>query len=69
MIKWPTVFKDSIVNIVFRGSLGDEVHAMAKPNVFSGLGTIQTEAECYDNPDEDIEVSVQAETRSGTDYR
>ena len=55
-------YKDSIVNIVFRDSMGDEVHATAKRIGFNGLGITQTETECLDNPDETIAVYARTET-------
>lgn len=55
-------YKDSIVNIVFLDSLGDEVHAIAKRIGFNGLGTSLAQTECLDNPDETIEVSSHTET-------
>lgn len=55
-------YKDSIVNIVFRDSLGNEVNAIAKRIGFNGLGTTETETECLDNPDENIAASAQTET-------
>jgi|WetSurMetagenome_2_1015567.scaffolds.fasta_scaffold494848_1 hypothetical protein len=55
-------YKDSIVNIVFRDSMGDEVHAIAKRIGFNNLGITQTETECLDNPDEEIYVYAHTET-------
>ena len=55
-------YKDSIVNIVFKDSLGNEVTAIAKEIEIFGLGRTESQSNCIYNPEESIEVSARTES-------
>ncbi len=51
-------YKDSIVNLVFRDSIGNEIHGTATRLIPTGFGNTYTQVKCPDNPDQDIKVSA-----------